>query len=266
TTLMRILTGYMPATYGSAFIDGMDISEYPKEIKKKIGYLPENCPLYPEMTVTDYLKSMAELKGLRGSFLKERLDHVLEAVKITDRRHHIIGTLSKGYKQRVGLAQSLIHDPELLILDEPTVGLDPSQIIEIRELIRNLKGDRTVILSTHILPEVSQTCERIIIISNGSIAAQGSESELIQKLSESGKVYIRVGNKNTEAEAVIRKCDGVKEVKIDSDGLYEIEFIDGQDQRARLAKDIVSSGIDLLELRGEKLNLEDIFIHLTREN
>jgi len=265
TSIMRIITGYLSATYGSVKIDGMDIDQHSKEIKKRIGYLPENAPIYPEMTVTDFLKSMAELKGMRGKELSKGLDNVIESVKIGDKRKSIIGTLSKGYKQRVCLAQALIHNPEILILDEPTVGLDPNQIIEIRDLIRGLREDRTIILSTHILPEVSQTCERIIIISRGKVVAQNSESELIKQFADEHKLYISVTGDVNKAMELIKEVDETLATDHIDDHI-EVAFDDRKDLRADIAKKLINNGIDLLELRKEKVTLEEIFIRLTQEN
>ncbi len=266
TTLMRIITGYISASLGSVKVAGKDILDNPKDVKKLIGYLPENCPLYPDMTVRDFLLSMAETKGIRGPKLKERLEYVLEAVKIKDRERSFISTLSKGYRQRVGLAQSLIHDPQILILDEPTVGLDPNQIIEIRDLLMSLKGDRTMVLSSHILPEVSQICERIIVISNGSIVAQGTESELIKQVSGNHKVHVLVQEDFQKAMDLIKTIDGVKEVHVDQNNLIEAEIQGDKDLRSQIAKALVKSNLKLLELRGEGMTLEEIFIQLTQAN
>lgn len=264
TTLMRIITGYIPASDGKAYVDGMDVFEEPKEVKKKIGYLPESCPLYTEMTVTDFLISMAQLKGVKKKNVKQRLEYVLEAVQIKDKRHSIINTLSKGYKQRVGLAQSLIHDPNVLILDEPTVGLDPAQIIEIRELIRKQKNERTVILSTHILPEVSQTCEKIIIISKGQIAEQGTEQEIINRMSNNQRIQIQVGNDAEKAREIIGSTSGVLDVKGNT-SFIDFELEKGKDLRSQIAKSLIEQGIELNELRSEQMTLEDIFIRLTHQ-
>ncbi len=266
TTLMRILTGYIPASLGSVKIAGKDILDEPKDVKKLIGYLPENCPLYPDMTVRDFLLSMAETKGIKGSKLKERLEYVLDAVNLKDREKSFISTLSKGYRQRVGLAQSLIHDPQILILDEPTVGLDPNQIIEIRDLIMSLKGDRTIILSSHILPEVSQLCERIIVIADGSIVAQGSESELVSQVSGSHKVHVLVQERVQEAMDLIKTIDGVQDVLIDHNNLIEAKIQRDKDLRSQIAQVLIKSNFKLLELRGGEMTLEEIFIRLTQAN
>ncbi len=266
TTLMRILTGYMPATDGTTIINDLNIKENLNDIKKIIGYLPENCPLYPELTVSDFLTSMARLNGVPSKKIKERIDYVLESVKITDKRNKIIATLSKGYKQRVGLAQSLIHDPLILILDEPTVGLDPVQVVEIRNLIKNLKGDRTVILSSHILSEVSQTCERIIIISNGNIVAQGTEEDLLKTLSSTNKIHIQVKERSDEAMEFLQSLDDVQNITIDINHMIQLEMKVDTDSRSKIAKQLIDKNFDLLELRGEKMTLEEIFINLTQQS
>ncbi len=179
TTMMRVLTGYLPATSGEAYIDNYEVHKDPANVKKRIGYLPENPPVYPEMRVSDYLKFVGRLKGLSEDKVNERLEYVLDAVQIRERSKQIISTLSRGFKQRVGLAQTLIHDPEVLILDEPTVGLDPNQIIEIRNLIKSLGGEKTIIFSTHILPEVVLTCKRVLVISAGQLVADESVGNLL---------------------------------------------------------------------------------------
>ncbi|MDH4129280.1 MAG: ABC transporter ATP-binding protein [Spirochaetota bacterium] len=265
TTLMRVITGFIHATSGLVKINNIINHEHPKKIKKIIGYLPENSPLYPEMTVKEFLIYMAQLKGIIRKNIKCRLDYVLEATKIKDKLNSIIRTLSKGYKQRVGLAQALIHDPEILILDEPSVGLDPSQIIEIRELIKTLKGERTIILSTHILPEASQTCERIIIISNGTITAQGTETELINSLSNDDKVKISLKNFNHKAINLINAIEGVNSTQLTSNDTVEVNFDKKKDPRPIIAKVLIDNNFELYSMANDKISLEEVFLRVTQD-
>src|SRR6478672_9489197 len=196
TTTMRILTCFMPPTSGTAQVAGFDVLEQPLEVKKHIGYLPENPPLYPEMNTTEYLTFVGNLKGLSGAELRQRVDYVSDRCAIADVKDKLLGKLSKGYRQRVGLAQAIIHNPDVLILDEPTAGLDPKQINETRDLIKSLAGDHTIILSTHILPEVSQTCEQVIIINKGKIVATDSVSNLQQRARSGESVLVEVAARN----------------------------------------------------------------------
>ncbi len=261
TTLMRIITGFLQASYGDVEVGGYNIFNNPKEVKEMLGYLPENSPLYPEMTVKEYLVFMAKIRGVNKKNINDRLGYVLTATKIEDKLNSIISTLSKGYKQRVGLAQSLIHDPKVLILDEPTVGLDPAQIIEIRDLINKLKENRTIILSSHILSEVSQVCQRIIILSDGKIVANGTESELLSSISKEHIVNIKVSD-NDKAINIIKGIDGVINVNVNKHNGIEVECQKDSDIRANLAKEIVNNNIDLLELKRTKTTLEELFINL----
>jgi ABC-2 type transport system ATP-binding protein len=264
TTTMRILTGFMPATSGKATVAGFDVFEQSLEARKRIGYLPESVPLYPEMSVWSYLNFMAELRGV-----PDRADHieeVMEAVQITDREDQLIGKLSRGYRQRVGIAQALVHDPEVLILDEPTVGLDPKQIIEVRDLIKSLAGERTVILSTHILPEVQQICSRVLIINKGRIVAEDTPEHLTSSLQGTERIYLQLHQPTADAAALIGKVDKVLSVQAQDNGQFDIECALGADRREEIARLAVNKGWGLLELRPVRLSLEDIFLQLTTED
>src|SRR3954468_13800262 len=213
TTTMRIITGFMPATDGTVHVDGFDVFDNPLEVRKRIGYLPENPPLYLEMDVAGYLRFVAKIKGVPGDKLDSEVSSAMERVNITDVKERIIAKLSKGYKQRVGLAQALLNDPPVLILDEPTIGLDPKQIHEVRELIKDLAGNHTVVLSTHILPEVEQTCHRVIIIDRGKIVAVDTPSNLRFQLQGAERIFIEVAGPGTEVLAKLRATPGVINVR-----------------------------------------------------
>jgi ABC-2 type transport system ATP-binding protein len=264
TTTMRILTGFMPPSSGKATVAGFDVFEQSMETRRRIGYLPESVPLYMEMTVWSYLNFMAELRGV-----KDREDHVedvMEAVQITDREDQLIGKLSRGYRQRVGIAQALVHDPEVLILDEPTVGLDPKQIIEVRDMIKSLAGERTVVLSTHILPEVQQICSRVLIINKGRIVAEDTPERLTAALQGTERVHLQLRQPASDAADQIGKIDRVLSVKALDGGEYEIECALGADRREEIARLAVNKGWGLLELRPVRLSLEDVFLQLTTED
>lgn len=267
TTTMRILTCFLPPTEGTASVAGHDIFREPLAVKRRIGYLPETPPLYPEMTVIDYLNFVARIKGVAGPRIKDRVDKVVETCAVSEVEGQLIGKLSKGYRQRVGLAQALIHDPEVLILDEPTAGLDPKQIIETRELIKGLAGQHTIILSTHILPEVSMTCERVVIINKGRVVAEDTPDALTARLQ--GSQVLSVTVEGTE-EAVFQKVSSISGVtRVDSrpadNGVttFLIETAQGQDVRRDLARAVVESGFGLLELKHVGMSLEDIYLQLT---
>src|ERR1017187_5866574 len=272
TTTMRVLTCFLPPTAGTASVAGFDVLENPMEVKKRIGYLPETPPLYPEMEVSEYLKFVGQLKGISSADIAKRVDQVVGRCAVGDVRNKLIGKLSKGYRQRVGLAQAIIHNPEVLILDEPTSGLDPKQIIEIRELLKSLAGDHTIILSTHILPEVENSCERVIIINQGKLVAIDSVANLTNRLRGSEAVALEVeapdGHPDpSEVQQRLEVVSGVsrvmmKEVK-DGRLTFEIESLQGRHIRAELARSVVNSGWNLSELRSVGLSLEDIFLQLT---
>jgi ABC-2 type transport system ATP-binding protein len=272
TTTMRMLTCFMPPTAGTAIVAGFDVLEEPMEVKKRIGYLPETPPLYPEMMTGEYLSFVGSLKGLRGAELKQRIDYVSERCAVADVRNKQLGKLSKGYRQRVGLAQSIIHNPEVLILDEPTAGLDPKQINETRDLIKSLAGDHTIILSTHILPEVEQICEQVIIISKGRLVATDTVDNLQSRARGVESVLVEVAGRNGDldskvAQARIEKVSGVSRVifkeKRQTRSTFEIETQKDHFVRGDLARAVVEAGWDLNELRSSAASLEEIFLQLT---
>jgi len=267
TTTMRIITGYMPSTDGTVKVDGFDVADQPLEVRRRIGYLPENPPLYTEMTVKGYLQFVAKLKGVTGARVQDDVNRAMDKVNITDVQDRIIAKLSKGYKQRVGIAQALLNDPPVLILDEPTIGLDPKQIQEVRELIKSLAGNHTVVLSTHILPEVEQTCHRVIIIDRGKIVAVDTPQNLRSQIQGGARVFIEVEGPAPDVLAAVKAMPGVAEVRIvsqeESKGSFHIDVEGGKDIRRELARAIVQAGWGLLELQSEKMSLEDIFIKLT---
>jgi ABC-2 type transport system ATP-binding protein len=269
TTTMRILTCYLPPTSGTARVAGYDVVEESMQVRRRIGYMPEHPPLYHDMTVGGYLRFVARIKGVSGSQLNGRLDETMEKTGITHHRHTVIGHLSKGYRQRVGLAQALVHNPEVLILDEPTVGLDPKQIIEIRQMIKGLGGAHTVILSTHILPEVSMTCEKIVIINNGRIAGEGTPESLMAQLREGEVLRAQIAGPQEQVQNLIRRIEGVLDVALergeDGEGVYVVTSAPGRDVRDELTRQVVQQGFGLRELRTVEMTLEDIFLHLTTE-
>jgi ABC-2 type transport system ATP-binding protein len=262
TTTMRMLTGYLPPSSGSVTIAGFDMQTHSLQARRHIGYLPEGVPLYPEMTVAGYLDHMARLRTL--SQRADAVERAMDLVHIGDRADDRIGKLSKGQRQRVGLAQALLHDPDVLILDEPTVGLDPRQIIEVRELIRELGATRTVILSTHILPEVSMLCNRVVIIKKGRVVAEDTPTALTSRLQGSERIEMRLHHQPTDITA-IQQLPGVVSVSVEADGLLHIETAAGSELRPELASLVVSQGWGLLELHKVTLSLETIFLELTTQ-
>jgi ABC-2 type transport system ATP-binding protein len=269
TTTMRILTGYMPATEGKAIVAGFDVFDQPIEAKRRTGYLPETPPLYPDMSVVEYLDFVAKIKGVPASGRRDRVRAAMERTRVADMANRACSKLSKGYRQRVGLAQALIHNPDVLILDEPTAGLDPKQIIETRQLIKDLAGDHTVILSTHILPEVSQTCQRVVIINNGRVVAIDTPDNLTARLRGNETLYVQVDANGGDAGSALSAIPGVTRVaQADHrDGImgFEVESEHGHDVRRDLARAIVSQGWGLLELRPMRMSLEEIFLSLTTD-
>jgi ABC-2 type transport system ATP-binding protein len=269
TTTMRILTGYMPPTDGRAVVAGFDILDQPIEAKRRIGYLPETPPLYPDMTVREYLMFCTRIKGMPRADRAPRIDMVMERTGIADMAGRHCSKLSKGYRQRVGLAQALLHNPDVLILDEPTAGLDPKQIIETRRLIKELAGDHTIVLSTHILPEVSQTCQRVVIINKGRVVAVDSVENLTSRAGEAAAVHVQVDAGGQDAQAVLAAVDGVAAVEIaGTDGTVttlDVHSEPGRDVRRDVAAAIVGRGWGLIELRQQRVSLEDVFLHLTTE-
>jgi len=269
TTTMRVLTGYMPPSEGRAIVAGYDVSDQPLEAKRRTGYLPETPPLYPEMTVRDYLTFVARIKGVPRGERKARIESVMDRTGVADMANRHCAKLSKGYKQRVGLAQALMHNPEVLILDEPTAGLDPKHIIETRELIKQLGGDHTVILSTHILPEVSQTCQRVVIINKGRVVAVDTPDNLTSRLRGSETMYVQVDAPGADIQTVLGAIPGVTQVAPgDSRGGlpgFEVNSESGRDVRRDLAAAIVTRGWGLLEMRPLRMSLEEVFLRLTTD-
>jgi gliding motility-associated transport system ATP-binding protein len=282
TTTMRILTGYMPPSEGRATVAGYDVFDHPIEAKRRTGYLPETPPLYPDMSVREYLDFVAKIKGVAPRDRKQRVLTVMERTRIADMADRHCGKLSKGYRQRVGLAQALIHNPEVLILDEPTAGLDPKQIIETRDLIRSLAGDHTIVLSTHILPEVAQTCQRVVIINKGHVVAVDTPDNLTARLKGAATMYVHVDAGGADAGAALALVPGVKRVvsadqrpaaaadaadvaALPHPTAFEVESEPDIDVRRELARVIVSRGWGLLELRPVRMSLEDVFLQVTTE-
>jgi ABC-2 type transport system ATP-binding protein len=269
TTTMRMLTGYLPPSSGTAQVAGYDIVKQSLEVRRHLGYLPESVPLYPEMPVAAYLDFMAQIRGVARGARRARVEYAMEAVNLTHVQERLIGKLSKGYRQRVGLAQALVADPDVLILDEPTIGLDPKQIIETRNLIRGLAGNHTVILSTHILPEVSATCQRVIIINNGEIAAVDTPDNLTRRLRGAETLQLEVRGPQDEVARHLRGLPQVLEVAVtggaDGRHSYTVACALGSDLREQLAAAVVRQGWGLLELRSVGLSLEEIFLQIITE-
>ena len=283
TTTMRIITCFMPASSGRITVAGHDVFKESREVRKRIGYLPENVPLYPEMTVTKYLKYMAKIRSVPRGSIKGQLDNAIEACGLTERRHQIIGQLSRGFRQRVGLAQALIHEPDVLILDEPTSGLDPRQIVEIRELIKTLGKERTILFSTHILPEASMTCERLIIISRGQITGdvQLKDGRAVSKHSDvptantedapvtSATLSLEVAG--AAADEILNVLTGIPDVTqveqtgsgTDDIATFRLHYTSTTDIRAEVAETIVGRGWQLLEMHTTEMSLEELFLSLT---
>ena len=266
TTTMRILTCYLPATEGTARIAGFDVFEQPLEVKRRVGYIPETPPLYPDMTVETFLAFCARIKGVPRSQRAARIDDAMGKCRVGDVRKTLIGRLSKGYRQRVGLAQAILANPDVLILDEPTAGLDPKQIIETRELIKGLGGDHTIILSTHILPEVSMTCGRVVIINKGRVVAEDTPDNLMHRLSGAATLRVEVRGDAAVAESALRGVPGVLAVRPPgqaASGAFEVEASAGADVRADVARAVIASGLDLVGLTQAGMSLEEIFLSLT---
>lgn len=262
TTTMRILTGYMPPTSGQAAVAGFDVVEQSLDVRRHVGYMPETVPLYRDMTVRGYLDFMARIHGVKNR--RAQIDDALELVGMADRARSLIRSLSKGMRQRVGLAQAIVHDPEVLILDEPTIGLDPHQVQDVRALVRELGKIRTVLLSTHILSEAEQICDRVIILDRGRIVAVDTPDHLRDRLQRGARLYIRVGGRadRREIARLLGAVAGVTSVESHTDG-YIIRVNPGSEVRPALAAAVVSHGLELLELRPWAITLEDIFLELT---
>lgn len=263
TTAMRILTAFMPPTSGKVKVAGFDVIEDSLEVRRNVGYLPETVPLYPDMTIYEYLKYMADLNEVEDA--EERVYDLVELVQMEDRIDSYIEKLSKGMRQRVGLAQALLNEPPVLILDEPTIGLDPAQIRGVRDLIQNIGKERTVLLSTHILAEAQQICDRVLIINNGKIVAEDTPENLEAGLGGSQNVSLKVAGKVKELAGKLRKLKGVTEVREIGKDKLEIMIETGKEVRPEIARTVVNSKVDLLEMQHVGMSLEDIFLELTTE-
>lgn len=271
TTTMRILTGFMPATSGTARVSGFDVFKDSLQVRRHIGYLPEAPPVYPDMSVESYLEFVLRIKGIPAEKHASLVQDALVKTNLADKRHELIKRLSRGYKQRVGLAQALVHDPDVIILDEPTVGLDPKQIIEVRHLIKALAGSHTIILSTHILPEVSMTCDRVVIINKGKIAAVDTPQNLTSQLRGGQRIHVEAQAPEKQLRDVLAQIPGAARVQVEPAGkdghvTASIESAQGQDVRSQVAAKIIEKGWSLYELRGLSLSLEDIFLQLTTDD
>ncbi|MSQ26142.1 MAG: ATP-binding cassette domain-containing protein [Dehalococcoidia bacterium] len=267
TTTMRIITGFMPPSAGTVRVAGYDIQTHSIEARRQVGYLPETTPLYTDISVRDYLDFMGGLRGMAPARRRTRIDYVIQRMRLEEYAHTLIGRLSKGYRQRVGIAQAVLHEPEVLILDEPTIGIDPVQVVETRELIKSLGKEHTVVLSTHILPEVSQICERVVVINEGHIVAVDRPENLSVRLRGTEQVKVEVRGPARDVSARIRRIQGVREVT-QRDGasgasVYTLECDPGSNIREELASAIVQQGWGLLGLQAVTMSLEDIFLKLT---
>ena len=269
STTMKMITGYMPPTSGELTIDNYDIVQESIEARKKIGYLPETVPLYTDMTVYSYIEFMGKLRGINSKNIKSKVENVIDICKLGDYRYSLISKLSKGYRQRVGIAQSIIHEPEVLILDEPTIGIDPNQVVETRQLIKNLSGEHTLVLSSHILPEVSTICERVLIINEGEIAASDTIENLSSIVSGTSKIEIDIIGSPQAVKNEIEKIDGVNSVDLwvnkssNEYTTFSIESDISKDIRSEISKTIIHNDWDLLRLESVGMSLEDIFLRIT---
>ncbi len=276
STTMKIITGFMAPTSGKAMVCGFDVFENPIEVKKRIGYLPETPPVYGDMTVESYLRYVAELKLVEKQKISKQVDHAIEKTNLGNVKKRMIQNLSKGFRQRVGIAQALVSDPEVLILDEPTVGLDPKQVAEIRDLIQELRGQHTIILSTHILPEVQATCERIIIISKGRIVAQDTLENLTHIKQGVQKVSLKIrksASQSTQSQNILQQIPGIlkvqnmsHEISPEAPQVWTLETTAGDEIIEIIAQQVISSGLGLLEISSVKADLEDVFLQLTYGN
>jgi ABC-2 type transport system ATP-binding protein len=271
STTMKIVTGFMPPSSGSVTVAGYDIVSESLSARRHIGYLPETVPLYTEMTVEDYLEFMGRIRGMSRKWLQDRIPEVIDICRLGDYRSSFIGKLSKGFRQRVGIAQSILHDPDILIMDEPTIGIDPIQVVETRQLIKDLGGEHTLIVSTHILPEVSMICERVIIIHEGQIVAVDRPDNLASRLRGVERIELEVRGRRREVEAAIKGVEGVLEVETlpedEDDGgtTFRVDARHGVDVRAQIASAVVRNDWDLLRLEALGMTLEEIFLRLTTE-
>ncbi len=266
TTTMRILTGFMPPTRGSVTLDGYDVVEKSLEVRKRVGYLPESVPLHTEMTVSSYLKYMGTLRGMNGRRIRARIDDVIDVCRLEDYHKTLIGKLSKGFRQRVGIAQAILHEPEVLVLDEPTIGIDPIQVVETRGLIQELGREQTVVLSSHILPEVSMICERVLIIHEGHIVAADTPNNLAQHLRGVEQLEVEIGGPPAEVMAALRGIDGATEVSHHPRpgiNAYRVQYREGADLRDEISRTVISRGWSLLSMQVNSMSLEEIFLRLT---
>ncbi len=265
TTLLRMLTCLLAPTSGTAMVDGLDVAGSSLEVRSRMGFLPEVPPLYGEMLVGQFLSFVARLRGVASSSVPEHVKNALDRCQLNDVAQQRIDTLSYGYRKRVGIAQAIVHRPPIVVLDEPIAGLDPAQIVEMREMIRNLTGEHTVLLSSHILGEISQTCDRILVMHKGKIAAQGTEEQLLGNLANTQRLSVRIMGDRAKAESALKSADGVSilDVSQGHDGSLLVNVQSAKDVRARVAKAIVDSGLDLLELTQVKHDLEAVFLQLT---
>lgn len=264
STTMKIITGFMAPSSGTASVAGFDVFENPIEVKKRIGYLPETPPVYFDMYVKDYLRYVAKLKQVENSKINTLVDRAIEKTNLNSVANRLIHNLSKGFKQRVGIAQAIVSDPEVLILDEPTVGLDPKQVAEIRDLIKELKGQHTIILSTHILPEVQATCEKVVIINKGKIVAQDTIQNLSTLEKGQGKIFVRLRKEVQDLAAILKDVSGVLDVDSGANKKeWNIGFKGDEEIIEQLSSKIVSNGLGLIELSPSKVDLEDVFLKLT---
>ncbi|MCY4416619.1 MAG: ABC transporter ATP-binding protein [Chloroflexi bacterium] len=266
TTTMRILTGFMPPTRGSVSLDGYDVVEKSLEVRKRVGYLPESVPLHTEMTVTGYLKYMGTLRRMNGRRIRSRVDDVIDVCRLGDYHKTLIGKLSKGFRQRVGIAQAILHEPEVLVLDEPTIGIDPIQVVETRGLIQDLGREQTVVLSSHILPEVSMICERVLIIHEGHIVAADTPNNLAQHLQGVEQLEVEIGGPPAEVLSVLRAIDGATGVTHHPRpgiNAYRVQFREGLDLRDEISRTVISHDWSLLSMQVNSMSLEEIFLRLT---
>ena len=268
TTTMRIITGFMPPTRGKVSLDGYDVVENSLDVRRRVGYLPETVPLYTDMTVSSYLRYMGTLRGMPPRSIKRRIGDVIDICRLGDYRKTQIGKLSKGFRQRVGIAQAIIHEPEVLILDEPTIGIDPIQVVETRRLIQELGKEQTVVLSSHILPEVSMICGRVLIINEGRIVAEDTPSNLAQRFQGVDRLEVEIGGPVAQVLTVLRNVKGVTEVnhqRLQERELYDIQLGRGQDLRDEISRAVISNGWSLLSMQVVGMSLEDIFLKLTTQ-
>ncbi|MDY0231138.1 MAG: ABC transporter ATP-binding protein [Candidatus Saccharicenans sp.] len=261
TTTMRILTGYLPATAGRASVAGYDVFEQAEAVKQSIGYLPENVPLYPEMTVDSYLGFVAEIKKVPGPKKKEAVNRAVEITGLSSVRRRLIKNISRGFKQRLGIAQALIHNPKVIILDEPTIGLDPAQIVEIRQLIKSFKGEHTVMLSTHILAEVKEVCDGVVIINEGKLMASGSLDELAQSFSQNDGIFLRLDRTDSGIRDLFKQLPGIKKVEVEGSEI-RLEWPWGQNLRTPIIKTCLDNNLEIKEMRSVAMNIEELYLRI----